>query len=406
MLICNKKRLENKILTFSKFGATGKGGITRLSLSEAALQARSEFCKRMKTLGANIVTDDMGNVYATFKGTENLPHIAMGSHCDSVVQGGNYDGILGVLTAMEVVETIVTEKIPHRHPITVMIWTNEEGARFDPAMMSSGVITGKFDKSKMLASKDTEGITFGEALDASGYKGYEKNRLNPKDYMAFVELHIEQGPVLESTKMDIGVVEGVVGMVNYEFEFVGQAGHAGTVPQKMRKDALLAASEAIQYLHRELDKLDSKLVYTTGRIICSPNVHTIIPDNVKFTLDARHQDPNVIQQVVEVIENISKELAKCKVSYKELWSRKTVSFNNEFVNLVEKNANIYSYSNMRIYSGPGHDAQFVADMLPTTMIFVPSIGGHSHCEIEETPLDNCLKGANVLLQTILDIDKK
>ncbi|CDI50046.1 Zn-dependent hydrolase [Clostridium tetani] len=406
MLICNKKRLENKILTFSKFGATGKGGITRLSLSEAALQARSEFCKRMKTLGANIVTDDMGNVYATFKGTENLPHIAMGSHCDSVVQGGNYDGILGVLTAMEVVETIVTEKIPHRHPITVMIWTNEEGARFDPAMMSSGVITGKFDKSKMLASKDTEGITFGEALDASGYKGDEKNRLNPKDYMAFVELHIEQGPVLESTKMDIGVVEGVVGMVNYEFEFVGQAGHAGTVPQKMRKDALLAASEAIQYLHRELDKLDSKLVYTTGRIICSPNVHTIIPDHVKFTLDARHQDPSVVQQVVEVIENIPKELAKCKVSYKELWSRKTVSFNTELVNLVEKNANIYSYPNMRIYSGPGHDAQFVADMLPTTMIFVPSIGGHSHCEIEETPLDNCLKGANVLLQTILDIDKK
>ncbi|NOH15950.1 Zn-dependent hydrolase [Clostridium cochlearium] len=406
MLSCNKERLENKILTFSKFGATGNGGITRLSLSEPALQARKEFCKRMESLGATIVTDDMGNIYATIGGTENLPHIAMGSHCDSVVQGGNYDGILGVLTAMEAAETIVTEKIPHRHPITVMIWTNEEGARFDPAMMSSGVITGKFDKSKMLASKDNKGVTFGEALDASGYKGDEKNRLNPKDYIALVELHIEQGPVLESEKMDIGVVEGVVGMVNYEFEFIGQAGHAGTVPQKMRQDALLAASEAIQYLHRELDKLDSKLVYTTGRIICSPNVHTIIPDNVKFTLDARHQDPTVIQQVVEVIESIPKELAKCKVNYKELWSRKTVSFNNKLVNLVEKNANIYGYSNMLIYSGPGHDAQFVADILPTTMIFVPSIGGHSHCEIEKTPLDNCLKGANVLLQTILDIDKK
>lgn len=406
MLSCNKERLENKILTFSKFGATGNGGITRLSLSEPALQARKEFCKRMESLGATIVTDDMGNIYATIGGTENLPHIAMGSHCDSVVQGGNYDGILGVLTAMEAAETIVTEKIPHRHPITVMIWTNEEGARFDPAMMSSGVITGKFDKSKMLASKDNKGVTFGKALDASGYKGDEKNRLNPKDYIALVELHIEQGPVLESEKMDIGVVEGVVGMVNYEFEFIGQAGHAGTVPQKMRQDALLAASEAIQYLHRELDKLDSKLVYTTGRIICSPNVHTIIPDNVKFTLDARHQDPTVIQQVVEVIESIPKELAKCKVNYKELWSRKTVSFNNKLVNLVEKNANIYGYSNMRIYSGPGHDAQFVADILPTTMIFVPSIGGHSHCEIEKTPLDNCLKGANVLLQTILDIDKK
>ncbi|WP_147564721.1 Zn-dependent hydrolase [Clostridium tyrobutyricum] len=403
---CDKDRMKDKIVTFSKFGDTGRGGITRLALSEADLKARSEFTKRMKALGAEIITDDMGNMYATFKGAEDLPHIAMGSHCDSVVQGGNYDGILGVMTAMEAAETIVTENIPHRHPITVMIWTNEEGARFDPAMMSSGVITGKFDKEKMLASEDVEGVTFGEALDASGYKGDESNRINPKDYMALLELHIEQGPVLESKKMDIGVVEGVVGMVNYEFEFIGQAGHAGTVPQKMRKDALLAASEAIQYLHRELDKLDDKLVYTTGRINCSPNVHTIIPDDVKFTLDARHQDPKVIQQVVEIIRNIPSELAKCKVSYRELWSRKTISFNKELVDLVEKNANEYGYSNMRMYSGPGHDAQFAADMLPVTMIFVPSIGGNSHCEIEKTPVDNCLKGANVLLRTILDIDKK
>jgi N-carbamoyl-L-amino-acid hydrolase len=406
MLSCNKERLVDKILTFSKFGDTGRGGITRLSLSKEALEARAEFSRRMKAIGADIVTDDMGNMYATIKGSEDLPRIATGSHCDSVIQGGNYDGILGVLTAMEVLETIVSEKVPHRHPITAMIWTNEEGARFDPAMMSSGVITGKFDKEKMLASKDTEGITFGEALDASGYKGDEKNRINPKDYKALVELHIEQGPVLESENITIGVLEGVVGMVNYEFRFRGQAGHAGTVPQKLRRDALLAASEAIQYLHRELDKLDSQLVYTTGRINCSPNVHTIIPDDVKFTLDARHQDPEVIKQVVKIIENIPKELAKCEVSYKELWSRKTVAFDKELVNFVENSAKLYGYSSKRMYSGPGHDAQFAADMLPTTMIFVPSIGGHSHCEIEKTDFDDCLKGANVLLQTILQIDKK
>jgi beta-ureidopropionase / N-carbamoyl-L-amino-acid hydrolase len=406
VLSCDNERLQEKILAFSNFGDTGRGGITRLSLSAEALQARAEFCNRMKVLGAEIETDDMANIYATIKGSEDLPRIAMGSHCDSVIQGGNYDGILGVLTAMEVAETIVAEKVPHRHPITVMIWTNEEGARFDPAMMSSGVITGKFDKDKMLASKDKEGMTFGEALEASGYKGDEKNRMNAKDYMAFVELHIEQGPVLEAAKMDIGVVEGVVGMVNYEFELIGQAGHAGSVPMKMRKDALLAASEAIQYLHKELDKLDGKLVYTTGRINCSPNVHTIIPERVKFTLDSRHQDPEVIKQVVQIIENIPKEIAKCSVSYKQLWSRKTVAFNKEMVDFVEKNAKEYGYSNMRMYSGPGHDAQYVADMMPTSFIFVPSIGGHSHCEIENTPMENCWKGANVLLQTILDIDKK
>jgi N-carbamoyl-L-amino-acid hydrolase len=402
---CSQERLEDKIVTFSRFGDTGNGGITRLTLTEPDILARAEFKKRMVALGANIATDDMGNIYATIEGTEKLPAIATGSHCDSVVQGGNYDGILGVLTAMEVAETIVTQKIPHRHPITVMIWTNEEGARFDPAMMSSGVITGKFDKSKMLASKDKEGITFEEALDASGYKGEEKNRMTPLKYKALLELHIEQGPVLEASNIDIGVLEGVVGMINYEFELKGQAGHAGTVPQRMRKDALYAASKALQYIHEELDKLDEKLVYTTGRIICSPNVHTIIPDNVKFTLDARHQEPKVLEEVIKIIKEMPEEFASCKVSYKELWSRKTVKFDSKLVDLVESNAKILGYSNMRMYSGPGHDAQFLADMLPTTMIFVPSIGGHSHCEIEKTDISHCVKGANLLLQTIIDIDK-
>lgn len=221
-----------------------------------------------------------------------------------------------------------------------------------------------------------------------------------------LELHIEQGPVLEEHGLDIGVLEGVVGMVNYEFEFKGQAGHAGTVPMPWRRDALYAASKAIEYLHTELDKLDSKLVYTTGRILCHPNVHTIVPDDVKFTLDARHQDPEVIKQVVKIVENIPNKLAKCEVSYKELWSRKTVAFDKEFVDAVQKSTDALGYSNMRMYSGPGHDAQFVADIMPTTMIFVPSVGGHSHCEIEHTPLENCWKGANVLLNTLLELDKK
>jgi beta-ureidopropionase / N-carbamoyl-L-amino-acid hydrolase len=406
MLSCDKKRMEDKIVTFSKFGDTGHGGITRFSLSKEALQARAEFCKRMKALGAEIKTDDMANIYATFKGSEELPAIVMASHLDSVRNGGNYDGVLGVMTGMEAAETIVTEKIPHRHPVTVMVWTNEEGSLYPPAMMSSGVITGKFDKAAMLASKNKEGITFGEALDASGYKGEEKNRLNPKDYMAMLELHIEQGPVLEAEKKDIGVVEGVVGMVNYRIRTYGQSDHAGTTPMKYRRDALLAAASAIKYLHEELDKLDSNLVYTTGEIVCHPCVHTVIPDLVDFSLDARHQDPEVIKQVVKVIENIPKELDKCRVESELQWARNTIAFNKEMVDFVEKNAKEYGYSNMRIYSGAGHDAQFVAEMLPTTMIFVPSKDGHSHCEPEFTSVENCWKGANVLLQTVLDIDKK
>jgi N-carbamoyl-L-amino-acid hydrolase len=399
--------MEDKIKTFSKFGDTGKGGITRFSLSEEALAARGEFVKRMKGIGATVVTDDMANLYATVPGSEDLPAIYSGSHMDSVRQGGNYDGILGVLTAMEALETIVKEKIPHRHPITVVVWTNEEGARFEPAMMSSGVICGKFDKAEMLASvaKDVPGYTFGEALEASGYKGEEKNRISPEKCTALVELHIEQGPVLEAEHMDIGIVEGVCGMINYEFTLSGQAGHAGTTPMPYRRDALYAAAKTIQYLHDELDKLDKKLVYTTGKISCHPNIHTIIPDEVRFTLDARHQDPEVIKQVLAVIENLPTVVEKCELTYARAWSRNTVTFTPELVELVEKSAKEYGYSSRRIYSGPGHDAQFMIDMVPATMIFVPSVGGHSHCEIEYTPVENCHMGANVLLRTLLYIDE-
>ncbi|MPM27597.1 N-carbamoyl-L-amino-acid hydrolase [bioreactor metagenome] len=407
MLTCSKGRMDDKIKTFSKFGDTGRGGITRFSLSPEALAARDEFCRRCRALGMTIVTDDMANIYATIPGEPGKPAILMGSHADSVKQGGNYDGILGVLTALEAAETIVTEKIPHAHPVTVVIWTNEEGARFEPAMMSSGVITGKFDKAAMLASvaKDTGDITFGEALDASGYKGQEANRLNPAKALGLLELHIEQGPVLEAEGRDIGVVEGVCGMVNYEFTFLGQADHAGTTPMKYRKDALYAAVKTIQYLHDELDKLDPRLVYTTGKISCHPNIHTVIPDEVRFTLDVRHQDPAVMEQAVAIIKALPAEVAGCAASFTPAWTRKTVAFHTKLVGMVEQASEELGYSSLRMYSGPGHDAQFIADLVPAAMIFVPSVHGHSHCEKEYTPVEQCWQGANVLLHTVLQLDR-
>lgn len=407
MFECNKDRLENKIKTFSTFGDAGHGGITRFSLSEEALMARAEFVKRMEAVGATITTDDMANVYATIPGSESdLPRIVMASHCDSVRNGGNYDGILGVMTAMEVVESIATQKIPHRHPITAMIWTNEEGSLYPPAMMSSGVVCGKFDKATMLASKSPEGDTFGEALEKSGYAGDIKNRLNPKDYVNMFELHIEQGPILEAENKEIGVVQCVLGMVNYRIRTYGQADHAGTTPMKYRQDALYAAAQVLIYLHQELDKLDPALVYTTGEIVCHPCVHTVIPDFVDFSIDARHENPEVIKQVVEIIKNMPKEVAKCKVDFEKAWARDTVYFDKELVGYVKKNAEALGYSNMMINSGAGHDAQFVSEMIPTTMIFVPSKDGHSHCEPEFTSVEQCWKGSNVLLNSVLDADKK
>lgn len=409
MYICDLKRMDDKIKTFATYGDTGNGGITRYSLSQEAIQAREEFAKRMKAIGAEITMDDMANMYATIPGSDpNAKRIVMGSHVDSVKNGGNYDGILGVITAMEVLETIVDQKIPHKHPITAMIWTNEEGSLYPPAMMSSGVVCGKFDKDTMLASKSVlDGkTTFGEALEASNYTGPKANRLNPNDYGCMFELHIEQGPILENANKDIGVVTCVLGMINYRIRTYGQADHAGTIPMKYRQDALYAAAQVLTYLHDELDKLDPNLVYTTGEIKCHPCVHTVIPDFVDFSIDSRHEDPKVIEQVVNVIKNIPKEVAKCKVDYEKAWARDTVYFDKELVEFVKASAEEAGISNQYINSGAGHDAQFVSEMIPTTMIFVPSKDGHSHCEPEFTSVEQCTNGASVMLNAVLKADAK
>lgn len=410
MYECDLNRMEDKITTFSKFGDTGNGGITRFSLSPAAIQARNEIKARMTKLGLDFKTDDLGDIYCTLPGTDPDAGVIMsGSHCDSVRQGGNYDGILGVLTAMEMIETIVTKKIPHKHPIQLVVWTNEEGALYEPAMMCSGIICKKFDKTAMFNSvaKDDSKKTFGQALKESGFEGKEENRINPAKTTGLVELHIEQGPVLEEGGFDVGVVKGVVGMINYEFTFHGQSDHAGTFPMPYRKDALFAASQALIYLHQEFDKLgDKELVYTTGKISCHPDIHTVIPDEVKFTLDVRHADPEIIRKCVEVIQNMPTEWANCSMTYEPAWTRETILFHKPFVDFVQKASNDLGYKSHVMYSGAGHDAQYLSEIVPTTMIFVPSKGGHSHCELEYSPAEWCWKGANVLLNTVLEIDKQ
>ena len=416
MYECDLKRLDEKIKTFSKFGDTGNGGITRFSLSPAAIQARNEIKSRMTKLGLDFKTDDLGDIYCTLPATESVspgekePGIIMsGSHCDSVRQGGNFDGILGVLSAMEMIETIVTQKIPHKHPIQLVVWTNEEGALYEPAMMCSGILCNKFDKEKMFQSpaKDGSGKTFGQALKKSGFEGDISNRINPAKTTGLVELHIEQGPVLEEGGYDVGIVKGVVGMINYEFTFKGQADHAGTFPMPYRKDAFFAASQALLYLHKEFDKLgDSDLVYTTGKIYCLPNIHTVIPDEVKFSLDVRHANPEIIKKCVSIIRRMPKNWANCEMTYKPDWTRETVLFNKSLVEYVQKASDNLGYKSHVMYSGAGHDAQYLSEIVPTTMIFVPSKGGHSHCELEYSPTEWCWKGTNVLLNTILEIDKR
>lgn len=418
MYKCDVARMGEKIHTFSTFGDAGHGGITRYSLSDAAKQARAYFVERMTKIGATITTDDMANMYATLPGTDpNAKRIVMASHCDSVKNGGNYDGILGVMGAMEVLETVAAENIPHKHPLTAMIWTNEEGSLYPPAMMSSGVIcydylpesiSKGFKHENMLASKSVlDGkSTFGEALEASGYKGDKANRLNPEEYKAMFELHIEQGPILEDAGLNVGVVDCVLGMFNTRVRFYGQAAHAGTFPMHKRQDALFAAAQCLCYLHEEIDKLGRpELVYTTGEIVAHPCVHTVIPDYVDFSIDVRHEDPELLKKVYDIVHACAdKEWAKCRCEVVDQWNRDTVYWDKTLVGYVRESAEELGIPHMDIHSGAGHDAQFAAYMLPTTMIFVSSEKGLSHCEPEHTSDEVCTDGASVLLNAVLKCD--
>ena len=402
-LLINGERLKESLERFAEFGKTEKNGVTRLALSKEDQAARDYFRNCCEELGLSVRYDDIGNIYATLGGIEEEPPILIGSHLDSVKKGGRFDGVLGVAAGLEVVRTLIDHEITPRIPVTIVNFTNEEGARFEPSMMASGILSGKFEKETMLKKKDIDGITFKDALESIGYAGEEDNRL--KEGTAFLELHIEQGPILEQESVSIGIVDCVVGMVCYEWEIHGEADHAGTTPMSMRKDALFTANDMIADIRTQLSKLDTELVYTVGRMNISPNIHTVIPEKVVFSLEARHKNPQVIKQVEEIIKKLKESYAKgdCLVELKKLWGRETVLFDEELCKQLTTSTQSLGYSYKEMVSGAGHDAQFIASYIPTAMVFVPSVNGKSHTEIELTAWEDCERGVNVLLETILEM---
>lgn len=418
MYTCSLERMTEKIKSFSRFGDTGHGGITRYTLSPEDIRARNEFIRRMKAIGAIIEIDDVANVYATLPGTDpSAKRIVMGSHVDSVKNGGNYDGILGVLAAMEVLETVVDQNIPHAHPLTAMIWTNEEGSLYPPAMMASGIvcydflpeeIRRNFQYDHMMASKNVlnREDTFGKALDASGFKGDRANRLSPDAYACMFELHIEQGPILEDAGNHVGVVDCVLGMFNCRLRFYGQTVHAGTFPMPKRQDALFAASQALCSLHEKIDALGyADLVYTTGEIACHPNVHTCVPDEVDFSIDVRHERADVLEKVLGIVTSCAERTwAGCTCKVETMWNRDTVYWDKTLVRYLKEAAEETGVKHQILHSGAGHDAQFVSYMLPTAMVFVQSQNGLSHCEREYSSPQHCTSGATVLLNAVLKAD--
>lgn len=418
MYTCSLDRMSDKIKTFSMIGDAGHGGITRYSLSPEAFMARNEFKKRMEAIGAIIEIDDVANMYATLPGSDpDAKRIVMGSHVDSVKNGGNYDGILGVMSAMEVLETVAEQNIPHKHPLTAMIWTNEEGSLYPPAMMCSGIvcydylpedIRGKFRYEDMMNSKSIldKTKTFGDALKVSGFKGDKDNRISTDKYQYMFETHIEQGPILEDAGNTIGVVDCVLGMFNYRVRFYGQTVHAGTFPMPKRRDAFYAASRALCYLHDEIDQLGvDDLVYTTGEVVCHPCVHTCVADYFDFSIDARHEDPKVLEKVLAIVKSVvCKEWSGCTCEVEKAWNRDTVYWDKKLVSYVKSAAEELGIKHQYIHSGAGHDAQFAAYMLPTTMIFVQSKDGLSHCEPEYSTPEHCTDGATVMLNAVLKAD--
>ena len=404
-LVIDDAQLRQTLEDFSAFGATENQGVTRLALSEEDLQAREYFRSQCEALDMVVTVDDLGIMYSTLEGEDpDRPAIYMGSHLDSVKKGGRFDGVLGVVAGLEVARSFVRNKIKPECSIVLINFTNEEGARFEPSMMASGIVSGKFDKETMMGVTDTEGVTFAEALNNIGYVGSIENRL--LSGKAFLELHIEQGPILEAESLQIGAVECVVGMGCYEIEITGESNHAGTTPQNMRKDALTTANLCMSELHQRLSSLNDTLVYTMGRFNVYPNIHTVIPNKVVFSLEARHQNEEILQEVEAIIDEIVKQQKSgCSLTVKKLWSRETVWFDSDLVQTIEKSAQSLNLPYKRMVSGAGHDAQFIATMVPTAMIFVPSAGGKSHDEDEYTTWKECENGVNVLLETVLELSE-
>jgi N-carbamoyl-L-amino-acid hydrolase len=331
----------------------------------------------------------------------------MGSHLDTQPTGGKFDGVLGVLAAVEALSTLVEAGYETFAPIEVVNWTNEEGARFAPAMLASGVFAGVFARDFAAQRQDRAGVAFGDALDAIGYRGAEPcgtHRLS-----AFFELHIEQGPYLEAEGKDIGVVTGVQGMRWYEVTITGEDRHAGTTPMSRRRDALLGAARMVEAVNAAALAHAPLAVGTVGLLEAKPGSPNVVPGEVFFTVDLRHPEVAVLDRMENEIATAGSDIAResgLDVSIKNIWKQPPVIFDAGCIASVRAAAETSGFSTRDIVSGAGHDAAYVARVAPTAMIFVPCRDGVSHNEAEFTSKEQCAAGAQVLLQAVLDYDRR
>ena len=387
------------------FGATPKGGIKRLTVSDEDKRVRDWFKSECEKLGCKVEVDEVGNMFATRPGKrKDILPIAMGSHLDTQPTGGKFDGVLGVLGALEALRSMVDMGYETNAPVMIVNWTNEEGSRFAPAMLCSGVYAGVFTPEFAYSREDRAGIKLGDELQRIGYKGPHK--AGAIKFSAMFELHIEQGPILEAESKVIGIVTGVQGMRWYEVTVTGQESHTGATPMLLRKNALLAAARMIEAID-QVGMTHLPGVASVGLIENKPNSRNVVPGEVFFTVDLRHPDEAVLDKMEKAFRASLPEIAAAtKVTYEEkrIWNSPAVKFAPELVKCVAQGAAQAGFKAREMASGAGHDAAYIARVAPTTMIFVPCLGGISHNEAESTTQDECGAGAQVLLNALLTHD--
>jgi len=394
----NRKRLEESMEALGRIGATAKGGLNRVALTDDDRRGRYLLVRWMREAGLTVTVDQMGNIFGQRAGGDGRPPVLMGSHADSVPTGGKYDGQLGVLCALETIRTLNDRKIETRHPMAMAIFTNEEGARFQPAMIGSGVMAGKIPLEDAYNARDRDGLRLGDELERIGYLGPEP--CIPRPLRAYLELHIEQGPILEEERLPVGVVEGIVAIAWSRVTLTGVQDHAGPTPMRIRHDALVAAADIIRGVREVPRKIGGDMVSTVGRLDVTPNIPNAIPGRVSMSIDLRAPDEHHITRGLGLVDRIVKEAAKAEgVSYQleHYWRVPRTRFALEVVDAIEAAVRSLGCGHRRILSGAGHDAQYMATICPTGMIFVPSRDGRSHCEEEFTPMDDIEHGANTLL---------
>jgi len=399
----NGNRLWASLMEMAKIGATPKGGVCRLTLTDLDKQGRDLFVRWCQEAGCSVKVDQMGNIFARRPGrNNNLAPVGTGSHLDSQPTGGRFDGVYGVLAGLEVIRTLNDHGIETERPVEASVWTNEEGSRFAPAMVGSGVYAGVFSLDYGHSRTDQDGKTLGDELKRIGYLGSEP--MGNRPVHAFFETHIEQGPILEAEGQTIGVVTDAQGQRWYELTLTGQESHAGPTPMPVRRDALLGAAKVVQ-LVREIGLKHAPLaVSTVGMLNVYPNSRNVIPGRAWLTVDFRcPHDDQLLQMEAELKEGVAKIAAEGKLEHdlKQIFQYDCVHFDESCVEMVRSGAKRLGYGTREIVSGAGHDACYMSTVTPTAMIFVPCIGGISHNEIEDAKPEWIEAGGNVLFQAML-----